>query len=279
MNEKITIPSAVMPKDSLVEGILTDRKKELLTVTIQGSLVIGLILFCLWYADFFNLQRYIKGASGLFQIIITEGWPPDFSRFPQWLKPLADTFAMSIAGTALCMVFSFILGFLASPNTTPHPVVYAFSRLLLNFLRAIPELILGILFLAAVGLGILPGVLALGLHSVGMVGKFYAESIEHVEKAPIEAAKACGATRIQVLWHSILPQVLPQMADVSFYRWEYNFRASTVMGMIGAGGIGFQLVSSLNMMDYRQVTAILLIILACVTLVDFLSTQMRKRFK
>lgn len=264
---------------SALSTVLIERKDAFVRRTIQFAIVMGLVLSCLWYADFFNPQRYVEGAAGIFQIIVREGVPPDFSRFSSWGKPLLDTLSMSIAGTALCVVFSFIIGFLAARNTTPHPLVYTSARLFLNFMRAIPELILGILFLAAVGLGILPGVLALGFHSIGMVGKFFAEAIEHADPAPVEAVRACGGRPLQVLWHGILPQVLPQMADVSFYRWEYNFRASTVMGMVGCGGIGLQLISSLNLMDYRQVTAILLVILLCVTLVDELSAWMRRRFK
>jgi phosphonate transport system permease protein len=112
-----------------------------------------------------------------------------------------------------------------------------------------------------------------------MVGKFFAEAIEHADHAPVEAVRACGGRPLQVLWDGILPQVLPLMADVSFYRWEYNFRASTVMGMVGCGGIGFQLISSLNLMDYRRVTALLLVILFRVTFVDELSAWMRRRFQ
>jgi phosphonate transport system permease protein len=132
---------------------------------------------------------------------------------------------------------------------------------------------------AAVGFGALPGVLALGLHSVGMVGKFFAEAIEHVNPAPVEAAWAAGATPTQVVVHAILPQVLPQLADVSVYRWEYNFRASTVMGMVGAGGIGFELMASLRLMQYQDVSAILIVILLMVTIVDAFSSFLRSRFK
>ena len=104
-----------------------------------------------------------------------------------------------------------------------------------------------------------------------------AEAIEHADSKPIEATRAAGATPIQVIWHAIFPQVLPQMADVTVYRWEYNFRASTVMGAVGAGGIGFELVGSLRIMDYQQVSAILLCILLCVTVVDGIGGWLRKR--
>ncbi len=153
------------------------------------------------------------------------------------------------------------------------------ARGTLNTLRAVPELIMGIVFVAAVGFGALPGVLALGLHSVGMIGKFFSESIEHAHLAPIEAARAAGGSPLQVVLHGVVPQVLPQFADVIMYRWEYNFRASTVMGMVGAGGIGLELMGSLRMMHYQEVSAVLLVILMMVTLVDGFSSVLRRRFK
>ena len=138
---------------------------------------------------------------------------------------------------------------------------------------------MGIIFVAAVGFGALPGVLALGLHSVGMVAKFFAESIEHADQAPVEAARAAGCSPLQVIMHGIMPQVLPKLADTAIYRWEYNFRASTVMGMVGAGGIGFELMGSLRIMQYQDVSAILIVILLMVTLVDTLSGFLRQKFK
>ena len=110
-----------------------------------------------------------------------------------------------------------------------------------------------------------------------MVGKFFAGSIEHAHPAPIEAAEAVGGTRMQIIAHGVLPQVLPQFADITMYRWEYNFRQSTVMGMVGAGGIGTELVGSLRLIDYPQVAAILIVILASVTVVDGLSNVLRRR--
>ncbi len=261
------------------EEVLADRSRSARVRGGQAGFILAVVALSLWYGGFFDPARYAKGAEGMIQIVFREGMPPDFRRAPAWIRPLVDTVAMSIGGTALCVVLSFGLAFLAARNTSPHPVVYAATRFLLNAMRAVPELILGILILACVGLGILPGILALGLHSAGMVGKFYAEAIEHADPAPIEAVRACGGTNLQVLWHGVLPQVLPQMADVSFYRWEFNFRASTVMGMVGCGGIGFELHAALNLMAYREVTALLLVVLACVSLVDVLSSAVRRRFQ
>ena len=186
---------------------------------------------------------------------------------------------MSIAGTALAVVLALPLALLAAANTSPNALVYQSARILLSFLRSVPELIMGVIFVAAVGFGALPGVLALALHSVGMVGKFYAEAIEHVDPRPLEAARAAGAKPLQVITHAVLPQVLPQLADVTIYRWEYHFRASTVLGIVGAGGIGFELMGALRLIRYDQVSAILLTILACVIVVDAIGASLRRMLK
>lgn len=244
----------------------------------QVAVVAVIVVTASWYVGLLDVGVLMEGVPAILTLF-GEAMPPNFTNAQAWVKPLVDTLAMSIAGTAIAVLLSFPLAFLAARNTAPHPVVFQAARILLNALRSVPELIMGIIFVAAVGFGALPGVLALGLHSVGMVGKFFAEAIEHVDEAPIEAARAAGATQLQVLFHAVLPQVLPQFADVSIYRWEYNFRASTVMGMVGAGGIGFELMGSLRIMQYQEVSAILLVILAMVTLVDGLSGHLRKRFK
>ena len=247
----------------------------------QALLVACLLLVCaaaLTITGFFDATRFAEGIPALAQLF-SEMMPPDFSRWQHWLRPLLDTLAMSIAGTILAVILSLPLALLAAPNTTPFPTLGYVARLLLSFLRSVPELILGIIFVAAVGFGALPGVLALALHSVGMVGKFYAEAIEHVDPRPLEAARAAGATRVQVITHAVLPQVLPQMADITIYRWEYHFRASTVLGIVGAGGIGFELIAALRLISYDQVAAILITILACVVVVDSLGAALRKRLK
>lgn len=226
----------------------------------------------------FALERYVEGAPAFAQLA-SEMVPPDFSRWRHWLKPLFDTLAMSVAGTALTVALSLPLALLAAPNTTPHPAVYRAVRLVLAACRSVPEIIFGILFVAVVGFGALPGVLALALHSTGMVSKFFAEAIEHVDHKPLEAARAAGASRLQVVTHAVLPQVLPQLADTTIYRWEYHFRASAVLGIVGAGGIGFELMAALRLIRYDQVAAILLTILACVVVVDGIGARLRRQLK
>jgi phosphonate transport system permease protein len=260
--------------DTIIQTVKDRHRKT----TYQVSVVFLLVAVFSFYTGLFNPARLAEGIPSILSLI-AEGFPPDFSQWLTWMLPLFDTLAMSVAGTALALALALPLGFLGARNTAPNRFVYQIARTTLNVLRSIPELIMGIIFVAAVGFGALPGVLALGLHSVGMVGKFISESIEHVADEPIEAVRAAGATPLQVIFHGVYPQVIGQIADVTVYRWEYNFRASTVMGMVGAGGIGFELMGSLRLMQYQEVSALLLVILATVTVVDGIGIYLRKRFK
>jgi len=260
----------------MMERVLDADRARRRRMAARGGIAAATVLAAFYFTGLLDAGRLGEGAPAMVKIA-GEMLPPDFARWRAWLAPLADTLAMSVAGTAIAVALSFPLGFLAASNTAHNGAVYRAARFALNVLRAIPELIMGIIFVAAVGFGALPGVLALGLHSVGMIGKFFAEAVEHADPRPIEAARAAGAIDLQVVFRAILPQVLPQMADTAIYRWEYNFRASTVMGAVGAGGIGTELMGSLRLMDYPQVLAILLCILGCVTAVDALGGMLRRR--
>lgn len=258
--------------------ILADDRRAAFRHAGLAAAIVLVCLISLWITGFFDAERLLEGLPALGQLA-SEMVPPDFSRWQAWVRPLIDTLAMSIAGTALAVAISLPLALLAAPNISPNAFVYQSCRIMLSALRSVPEIIMGIIFVAAVGFGALPGVLALALHSVGMVGKFYAEAIEHVDPKPLEAARAAGASSLQVITHAVLPQVLPQLADITVYRWEYHFRASAVLGIVGAGGIGFELIAALRIIRYDQVSAILLTILLCVIVVDAIGAWLRKQLK
>lgn len=245
--------------------------------SITGLILVAVILSA-WAVGLLDANRMVTGLADIADLL-SEMWVPDFTHLNSWWGPLLDSMTMSIAATALAVLLSVPLALLGARNTSPHPAIYWVARLILNVLRSVPELIMAIVFVAAVGFGALPGALALGIHSAGMVGKFFAEAIEHAAEAPVEAARATGAGPAQVILHGILPQVLPQMADVTVYRWEHNFRASVVVGVVGAGGIGFELIAAVRTLQYDEVAAILLVILATVTVVDALGGALRKRFQ
>ncbi len=263
--------------ENSADSLLRQYQRGWTQQLIQLLMLCAIVCISFVVVELLNVERLVEGIPAIGKLL-AEMFPPDFSRFPQWIVPIVDTLAMSIAGTAIAVGLSLPLCFLAARNTTPHPSLFYLSRTVLNIARAIPELILGMILVAAVGFGKLPGTLALGLHSIGMMGKFFAESVELSDRAPVEAARSVGATEPQVIVHSIIPQVFPQMVDVTFYRWEYNFRTSIVLGAVGAGGIGLEIISALRILQYQQVSALLIVVLVMVTLVDSLSSYLRSRF-
>lgn len=197
--------------------------------------------------------------------------------FPQTVVGATiETIQMALVGTFLALVAAFPLGFLAARNTTPHPAVYHGTRLVMNFLRTIPDLALGLLFVAAVGLGAFAGTLALCIHTTTVLGKLLSESVENIDEGVVEAIRATGAGYTQILIFAVLPQVLPDVISLTLYRLETNIRAASVLGLIGAGGIGYLMSTSFRTFQYQEAAAIVLVLIALVTVVDYASYRLRK---
>ena len=234
-------------------------------------------LFSLAYCGAFDSRHY-SGAFERFLVVTGEAFPPDFSRWRSWILPLFETLAMSLASSVISTVVALFLSLFVARNLAPVGVVSATLRGAFNLLRSVPELVLGIVLVITLGFGALAGILALSLHSVGMLGKFFSELIEHADPGPIEALRAQGASTSQVFCFGVLPQVLPRIVDLALYRWEHNFRASTVIGLVGAGGIGFELIAAVRLFEYREAFALLILTLVLVTIIDFVGGVLRKRF-
>jgi phosphonate transport system permease protein len=202
--------------------------------------------------------------------------PPRWSYLSQLWRPLWDTINIATLGTALAVVLAVPVAFLAAHNTTPSVVlVRPLALLLIVSSRSINSLIWALLLVSIIGPGVLAGVIAIALRSIGFVAKLLYEAIEEIDRAPVEAVTATGAARSQVLTYGIVPQILPAFAGISVFRWDINIRESTVLGLVGAGGIGLQLQASVNVLAWNQVTTIFLGILATVLLSEWVSARVR----
>ena len=197
--------------------------------------------------------------------------------FPQTVVGATiETVQMALAGTFLALLAAFPVGFLAARNTTPHPVVYHACRLVLNFFRTIPDLALGLLFVAAVGLGAFAGTLALAVHTTTVLGKLLSESVENIDEGVVEAIRATGAGYVQTLAFAVIPQVLPDVISFTLYRLETNIRAASVLGLIGAGGIGYLMSTSFRTFQYQEASTIVFVLIVLVMVVDYGSYRLRK---
>jgi phosphonate transport system permease protein len=221
-------------------------------------------------------QDLVTGIHGMADII-RRAMPPDFAQFPSTLWPTLETLDIALFGTMMGIGIAVPLAVLAAANMTPSPVLYYVARGLIGFARAVPDLVWALLFVTAVGLGPFPGGLALGVHSVGMLGRLFAETIEHMDMAPIHALEVAGARRVQIFTHGIVPILLPALLGISLYRLDENIRSSLVLGFVGAGGIGFELLSAMNLFQYRQVSLLLIIIFVIVLGAERLSALLRQR--
>lgn len=201
--------------------------------------------------------------------------PPNWAFLDKLVVPAIETVQIAIWGTLLAILLAVPVCFLAARNLTPNPVVYHAMRQVFNVTRGINEIILALVFVAAVGLGPFPGVLALAVHGAGMLGKFFSESIEEIDQGPIEALRATGAGPVQIVIFGVLPQVITAWIAVALYRFETNLRQATVLGMVGAGGIGFELVGSMKLFQYQDTATCILVIIAMVMVADTASTKLR----
>jgi phosphonate transport system permease protein len=202
--------------------------------------------------------------------------PPDLEVLPSALRGALTTVEIALLGTAVAAVAALPLGFVSARNVATPPLFYP-ARAVLNFFRSVDTLVYALVFVAAVGLGPFPGVLAVIAYTTTSLAKLYSEAIEGIDRGPVDAITATGATRLQIVRYGVLPQVLPLFLSYVLYRLETNIRAATVLGFVGAGGIGFYLQTYLRTIDYPAASTVLLVTVAMVMVVDALSSRLRDR--
>jgi phosphonate transport system permease protein len=244
------------------------------------SIISLLVLFLWWgfsidglnFGVFSELFTSQSGTSLLRTMV-----PPNWSYFSSVIQPMLLTVQTAIVATVLGIVGAVPLSVLAARNTTPHPVLYNIVRFFVNIIRSIPALVLALIFITFVGLGPVPGALGLGLHTISSLTKLYAEAIESVKPQPIEALSASGANGAKRFRWGVFPQVFPLLASSSIYYWESNTRDSTVVAFVGGGGIGFLLNQNLSLLNYANVTVILVTLVITVVVLDRISDFVRAR--
>lgn len=265
-------PLAMSPR---VEEMLAKEKKRVTALRILYLLgAIALLFYSAQVSDI-DLVELAEGGSTMAEYI-SRYFPPDFSDWRFYLEDIIETVAMGIWGTLLAAVFAAPLAVLGSENLCPQIVVQPVRRLL-DTMRAINEVVFALIFVVAVGLGPFAGVLALFVHTTGTLGKLFSEAIENIEVGPIEGVRASGASKIQEIIFGVLPQVMPLWISFTLYRFEANVRSASVLGIVGAGGIGVSLYQSFRSFKYPKVCAILIILIVAVTLLDVLSAKLRRR--
>ena len=255
-------PAAVlMPRRSWLAWAGWALLAALLAASWQGAEMRPLDLL----RDSGNIARY---AGGFF--------PPDFHEWRQYLHEMIVTLQIALWGTVLAVAGAVPLGLLASNNIAPWWVRQPVRRLL-DACRAINEIVFALIFVVAVGLGPFAGVLALWVHTTGILGKLFSEAVEAIDPQPVEGIRATGANALHEAFYGVIPQVLPLWISFTLYRFESNVRSAAVVGMVGAGGIGMVLWDVMRSFQYNATAAVLIILVVCVSLLDLISAQLRKQ--
>lgn len=238
------------------------------------AVIVALFLWSAWATEV-SLARTVEGVPFVLDFL-RRMLPPDFSVLGHALRGAAQTLQIAIVGTAIAAVLALPVGFLAARNVSPPWLFYG-ARSVLNLFRAIDTLVYALIFVAAVGLGPFPGVLAVVVYTATVLAKLYSEAIEAIDPGPVEAVAATGATRLQLLRWGVLPQLVPQFLSFTLYRFETNIRAAAILGFVGAGGIGFYIQTYLRMLNYPAASTVLLVLIVLVMVVDFASSRLRAR--
>ena len=226
-----------------------------------------------------NFIKLISDSSKYLGDILSRMVPPDFSNFDELIYAIFETIEIAFVGTFIAIVLSIPLGLFSARNIAPNYFVYIISKTIIIFFRAIPEFIMAMILVIAIGFGAMPGVLALGLHTMGFLAKFYAEDIEHINKGPVDALKSSGATKSQIISFGVIPQILPSFVANNLYILDRNVRMATMLGIVGAGGIGYELQSSFRMFEYERVSSIMILIFFTISIIDHLSSYIRSKIK
>jgi phosphonate transport system permease protein len=215
--------------------------------------------------------------SGNMATFVADFFPPDFSNWELYLKEMVVTVQIALWGTVLAIVCAIPLGILCSENIAPW-WIYQPVRRLMDACRSINEMVFAMLFVVAVGLGPFAGVLALFVGTTGVLAKLFAEAVEAIDPGPVEGVRATGASALQEVIYGVIPQVLPLWISYALYRFESNVRSATVVGMVGAGGIGVILWEAIRGFQFAQTCALLLVIILVVSVLDIISQRLRKQF-
>ncbi|KQU50384.1 phosphonate ABC transporter permease [Bosea sp. Leaf344] len=240
-----------------------------------GFLALALLIWSFSGSEL-SAEKLIRGIPAMGNII-GRMFPPDLGRLDAILASLASTFQMAVSGCVLGLVLSFPLAILAADGLSPHPVIRALSRGLIAFFRTVPDLIWALFFVIAVGLGPAAGVLALMIDTIGYAGRFFAEAMEETDKGPREALSTIGASRTGLIFSAVVPNATPSFIATSLFCVEKATRASVVLGLVGAGGIGVELKVAFDLFDYDTALTIILAVFALVVLVEQVGGYLRRR--
>ncbi|OZM58190.1 phosphonate ABC transporter, permease protein PhnE [Lottiidibacillus patelloidae] len=254
--------------------ITSKKSKQIMTLIF--TIIVGIYAYSAYFTEL-SIYEIVTGMPYAIDFFKNDLFPPNWSYWDKVIGKLVETWNIALISTTLAVIFCLPFAFLAASNINTNKYLYTGVRFFLNILRTIPELILAVVLVGIVGLGPISGIGALFIFSLGILAKLISETVESVDPGPLEAIRATGGNVFQVIWFGVMPQILPHYSSYSLYVLEINVRASVVLGLVGAGGIGHILKKNLDFNEFGNVSMIILMTFAAVVIIDTISASIRER--
>lgn len=253
-----------------------DRREKLERYGAMMTLFVVALGF--YYTMDVNID-YAGSAPYFLYDLFSRMLPPDLSILPELVQPTIETVHMSILATGFAVIASIPVAIIAAENLTPNKVTYALGKFIVSATRSVHDIIWALIFVLVLGPGALAGMLAMGTKSIGFIGKFFAEEIEEIDRDAVQAIQATGASSLLVMIYAIVPQIKAPFVGISIYRWDVNIRAATIVGLVGAGGIGVELDAAMGYLYWSEAMTILIVIFVLVILSEGISAYFREKVR
>lgn len=241
-----------------------------------GAILVTVIVVVFAWQELDVRYEWLSMAPREMNDLLTRMYPPNYGYTGEIVNPMVETINIAILGTGLSAVLSVPIAYIAATNTSPNRATYVIGRLIITVTRSVSTIIWALIFVALFGPGALAGVFAVAVRSIGFVGKLLAEAIEEINEKQVDALRAAGANGPQRLIYGVAPQILPVFVGITTHRWDINIRSSTVLGFVGAGGIGLELVARMDRLQWQSTSMILIAILVTVIISEVVSAKSRK---
>ncbi|NEO85377.1 MAG: phosphonate ABC transporter, permease protein PhnE [Spirulina sp. SIO3F2] len=269
------VPNPQPPASAQVLTTLTQEKPLITPWRILWLIVSVVVLIYAGQKSDLSFGELFAGGENMAEYV-SGYFPPDFTDWRSYRSDILETVGMGVWGTLMAAIVAVPLSIVAAENVAPYWLVFLVRRFM-DAMRAINEIVFALIFIVAVGLGPFAGVLAIFVHTAGTLGKLFSEAIEAIEPGPVEGIRATGASKLQEVIFGVIPQVIPLWTSFTLYRFEANVRSASVLGIVGAGGIGVTLYQGFRAFKYSKVCAMLIMLVATVAIIDMISSKIRQR--
>lgn len=265
-----------MKLDKHLNRLEEAKRKDKIRLIVSTIVAVSLIIWS-WWGTGFSIPAMMRGVPNIYQFITEDLLPPQFGAYRRFIGPTFETLFMAYAGGVIAVIISLVLGIMSAGNIVKTRSIVYLGRAISTFLRAVPAVVWAVIMVAAVGIGPFAGTISLALGGAGMLGKTYADSLEDIDMGQVEALQAVGASWWQIFTQAVWPQFLPAFLSWSFYRFDLNIRSAAIVGLVGGGGLGFILNTTIKLFQFKQAAVGILWIFGLILIIEYLTAKSRDK--